>query len=57
MTKSVEQIVKDFNKGAAKLRKEHRDPAKARDFLIRAGIAEECKSAPNGIRLVKELRS
>jgi hypothetical protein len=43
-------------KALARLRRETRDPAKARAFLIRAGIAEECKSAPNGIRLVKELR-
>lgn len=56
MMPSVEQIVRDHMKASAKLRKEHRDPKKAREFLIRAGIIEKHKSSPNGVRLVKELR-
>lgn len=43
-------------KASAKLRKAHRDPKKARDFLIRAGIAEKDKSSPNCIRLAKPFR-
>ena len=56
MKKSDEQIVKDYLKGVKKLRKINRDPVKAREFLIQAGIAEACKSAPNGIRLAKRFR-
>ena len=53
---SVEQVVRDFSRIAAKLRKEHRDPEKARAFLIRAGIAVKSKRSPNGIRLAKRFR-
>jgi hypothetical protein len=56
MTQSVEQVVKQFEKAAAKIRRENRDPAKARAFLLRAGIAEKSKSSPNGIRLAKRYR-
>jgi hypothetical protein len=56
MMPSVEQVVRDFMKASAKLRKAHRDPKKARDFLIRAGIAEKDKSSPNCIRLAKPFR-
>jgi hypothetical protein len=56
MTQSVEQVVKDFRRIAQKLRKEHRDPAKARAFLLRAGIAEKHKSSPGGIQLAKRFR-
>ena len=56
MYPSVEQTVRDFHKGMKKLRREHRDPAKARAFLVRAGIAELHKGSPNGIRLAKRFR-
>lgn len=56
MTQSVDQVVKDFRRIAQKLRREHRDPAKARAFLLRAGIAEKHKSSPGGIRLAKRFR-
>ena len=56
VTQSVEQVVKRFEKAAARLRREHRDPKKARDFLIRAGIAVKSKSSPSGIRLAKRFR-
>jgi hypothetical protein len=56
MTQSVEQVVKRFEKAAARLRREHRDPQKAREFLIRAGIAVKSKSSPSGIRLAKRFR-
>jgi hypothetical protein len=56
MNDSVEKIVERHRKAALRVRKENRDPAKARAFLIRAGIAEKCPTAPNGIRLVKDLR-
>jgi hypothetical protein len=53
---TTESIIKQFRKAARKLRAEHKDPAKARAFLIRAGIIENHKASPNGVRLVKELR-
>jgi hypothetical protein len=56
VTESTENIIKRFRKAALKLRKEHKDPAKAKAFLIRAGIIENNASSPNGIRLVKQLR-
>jgi hypothetical protein len=56
MSESPEAIVKQFRKNAAKLDKEINTAAKARAFLIRAGIAEKDPSSPNGIRLVKQLR-
>jgi hypothetical protein len=56
VTKSVDQVVGDFRKACEQARREHRDPAKARAFLIRAGIIEKHKGSPNGVRLVKELR-
>jgi hypothetical protein len=56
VTQSVEQVVERFFKAAAKLRREHRDPEKARAFLIRAGIAVKSKNSPSGIRLAKRFR-
>jgi hypothetical protein len=56
MLQSVEQIVRQSRKAAKKVRKANRNPAKAREFLIRAGIAERSKSSPNGIRLAKRFR-
>jgi hypothetical protein len=53
---SVEQVVRDHMRAARKSRRENRDPAKARAFLLRAGIAEKSKSSPNGIRLAKRFR-
>jgi hypothetical protein len=56
MTQSVEQIVREHMRVARKVRSENRDPAKARAFLLRAGIAEKSKSSPGGIRLAKRFR-
>jgi hypothetical protein len=53
---SVEQVVRDYRKASRKLRREIRDPAKARAFLLRAGLAEKSKSSPSGIRLAKRFR-
>jgi hypothetical protein len=57
---SPEQIVEEYRKASRRLRRRIKeDPTEARRFLIRAGIAEECRPSskyPNGIRLVKELR-
>jgi hypothetical protein len=56
MTQSVEEIIKGHRRAALKLRRENRDPAKARAFLLRAGIAEKSKSSSNGIRLARRYR-
>jgi hypothetical protein len=59
MTQSVEQIVKQYMDASKKVREKNRDPAKAADFLVRAGIAEKVrksKSAPHGVRLAKRFR-
>jgi hypothetical protein len=56
VTQSVEKTVKEFRQIARKLRRENRDPAKARAFLLRAGIIEKHKSSPNGVRLAKRYR-
>ena len=60
MTPSVDEVVRESLKALAKVRRETRgNPQKAAEFLIRAGIAERCKpskSAPRGVRLVKQLR-
>jgi hypothetical protein len=56
VTQSVEQIVKRYREASAKVRRENRDPAKAKAFLLRAGIAEKSKSSPTGIRLAKRFR-
>ncbi|HZK81042.1 MAG TPA: hypothetical protein VFC46_08250 [Humisphaera sp.] len=58
MDESVETTAKRSLKALSKLRKKiGNDPAKARAFLIRAGIAEKDPSGRNKIRLVKQLRS
>jgi hypothetical protein len=59
MYPSVEEIVRDHMKAARKLRKENRDPAKSRAFLLRARIVEKTKKTkahPNGLRLAKRFR-
>jgi hypothetical protein len=56
MTQTVEQVVREYRKASRKFRRDMRDPAKARAFLLRAGIAEKSKSSPNGIRLAKRFR-
>jgi hypothetical protein len=59
MTQSVEQVVAGCLKTSPKFRREMRDPAKARAFLLRAGIAEKTKkskASPRGIRLAKRFR-
>ncbi len=56
MTRSVEQVVKRYREASRAVRRENRDPAKARAFLLRAGIAEKSTSSPTGVRLAKRYR-
>jgi hypothetical protein len=50
MYSSVEEMVRRHLEAAKKVRRENRDPAKARAFLERAGILKPSKSTPNGTR-------
>jgi hypothetical protein len=53
----VDAIVKRFKAASVKLRRDIRgNPQKARDFLIRAGIAQQSDTHPSGVELVPELR-
>jgi hypothetical protein len=56
MVLSVEKLVKDFERASQRVRRENRTPAKARQFLLRAGILEKHKASPNGVRLAKRFR-
>jgi hypothetical protein len=56
VTQTVEQVIKQHQKAARKIRNENRDPAKARAFLLRAGIAEKSNASPSGVRLAKRFR-
>ncbi|QNN22339.1 hypothetical protein HED60_08655 [Planctomycetales bacterium ZRK34] len=56
MVHSTEQIVSGYMKASQKLRRESKDPKKARAFLIRAGIAERDK-ATGRVVLAADLRS
>jgi hypothetical protein len=57
MVDSVDQIVRRYRQASAKLRREHNTPAKARAFLVKAGILERHRESANGVRLAKRFRS
>ena len=56
MQPTVEQVVAQYRELSDKQRRKYRTATAARDFLIRAGIAERSSSSPNGIRLAKRFR-
>jgi hypothetical protein len=56
MTQSIEQVVREYRRASRKLRRQLRDPEKAKAFLLRAGIAEKSTSSPSGVRLAKRFR-
>lgn len=56
MMQSVEQLVRDYRKASAAVRKKYNTPAKARQFLIKAGILEKHPGSKNGVRLAKPYR-
>ena len=49
-------IVQEHLEAARKLNQQLRDPAKARQFLVKAGIAKQSKSDPNDVQIVKRFR-
>lgn len=56
MVQSVEQIVREHRKASAAVRRKYNTPAKARAFLLKAGILERHRKSPNGVRLAKPYR-
>ena len=56
MMPSPEQLLRDYRKASAAVRKKYNTPAKARQFLIRAGILEKHAGSKNGVRLAKPYR-
>jgi hypothetical protein len=56
VTQSVEQVVRQYNKASRKVLRQTNTPAKARAFLLKAGILEKHSKSPNGVRLAKRFR-
>ena len=56
MTQSVEQIVHKFQTVSRKVMRTHKGPAKARAFLLKAGILEKHRKSASGVRLAKRFR-
>ena len=56
MTQSVEQIVRQHLKASRKVLRDNNTPAKARAFLLRAGILVKDRKSANGVRLAKRFR-
>jgi hypothetical protein len=56
MTQSVEQIVRDFRKVSGRVLRKNKGSAKARSFLLKAGILEKHKKSVSGVRLARRFR-
>jgi len=56
MIQSVDQIVRNYYKASAAMRRKLNTPAKARQFLIKAGILEKPAASKNGVRPAKPYR-
>jgi len=56
MGQSVEQLVRGYRRASAAVRRKYNTPAKARAFLIKAGILERHAGSKNGVRLAKPYR-
>jgi hypothetical protein len=56
MVPSVEQIVDENRQASAAMRKKCNTAAKARQFLIKAGILEKHAKSRNGVRLAQPYR-
>lgn len=50
------RVVKEHIAAAKALRIRLQDPAEARRFLIRAGIAKACKTNPDDVQILKRFR-
>jgi len=56
MTQSVEQIVRKYQTDLGKVLRAHKSPAKARAFLVKAGILVKHRTSASGVRLAKRFR-
>jgi len=56
MTQPVEQLVRNYRKASAAVRRKYNTPAKARQFLLKVGILERHALSKNGVRLAKPYR-
>jgi hypothetical protein len=56
MTQTLRQFLPDYRKASEVVRKKHNIPAKARQFLTKAGILKKHARSRNGIRLAKPHR-
>jgi hypothetical protein len=56
MQQSVEQIVRNYRAASAAVRRKYNTPAKAREFLVKAGILEKHAASRNGVRPAKPYR-
>ncbi len=56
MTQPVEQIVREFKTASRKILRENKTPAKARSFLLKAGILVKHRKSASGVRLAKRFR-
>jgi hypothetical protein len=53
---TVEQLVSNYRKASAVVRRKYNTPAKARQFLMKEGILEKHSASGNGVRLTKPYR-
>lgn len=56
MTQSVEQVVRKYRKTSVRVLRENSTPAKARAFLLKAGILVKHSKSAHGVRLAKQFR-
>jgi hypothetical protein len=56
MSQTVEQVVRDYDKASKMVLRENKTPAKARAFLLKAGILEKDSKSSKGVRLAKRFR-
>ena len=56
MTQSVEQVVRKYQKASVRILRENSTPAKARAFLLKAGILVKHSKSAHGVRLAKRFR-
>lgn len=50
------QTLRDYKKASAAMRKKYNTPAKAMEFLIKAGLYERHAGSPGGVRPTKFYR-
>ena len=56
MVQSVERIIRQHRQASRKVLRDHNTPAKARAFLVKAGILVRDRKSATGVRLAKRFR-